>query len=161
MFVRIQDDLKRFLILYFAISSCTSIHLCMFLSLLCETLCDTVQMHSLFFFLLRKELAFYYCCYCCFQFSGILTNPVEYSIWLLFLFNLNIDDTKPENCSIGMRDYLRLNNNIIFCFITREFYSKSQSCAGTWSSKNKLPWWLGHAVWYVSIFFYAVSFPTV
>lgn len=82
------------------------------------------------FFLLRKELAFYSYCYCCFQLSSVLANPVEYSIWLLFLFILNTDDTKPENCSIGMRDYLQLNNNIIFVSLPGNFIANLKVALG-------------------------------
>ncbi|KAF4794696.1 hypothetical protein TURU_099880 [Turdus rufiventris] len=41
-----------------------------------------------------------------------------------------IDDTKPENCSIGMRDYLRLNNNIIFVSLPGNFIANLKVALG-------------------------------
>lgn len=126
MFVRIQDDFKRFfMILYFAVCACTSTCVCFYPS--CVRHFVALFRCTAFLFLLRKELAFY--SYCCFQLSGVSANPVEYSIWLLFLFILNTDDTTPENCSIGLRDYLQLNN-IIFVSLPGNFIANLKAALG-------------------------------
>lgn len=139
------------MILYFAVCACKSIHLCMFLSLLSETLCGTAEMCS-FSFPAHKGTCFLQLLLLLLSVVGCFSKSCGVFHLISFPLHFEYRWYKTRKCSIGMRDYLQLNNNH-FCFITREFYSKSQSSAGTWSSKNKLPWWLGHAVWYVSIFF--------
>lgn len=114
------------MILYFAVCACTYTCVCFYT---CCVRHFVAQFRCpAFLFLLRKELACY--CYCYFQLSGILANSMEYSIWLLFLFILNTDHTKPENCSIGMKHYLQLNNNIIFISLPGNFIANLKVALG-------------------------------
>lgn len=124
--MRLQDYSKRFFCGLILGNMCMYIHLCMFLSLLWDTSwhCWDVQ---LFFSCSERNLLFTItAAFIC----QVLANPVEYSIWLLFLFILNTGATKPENCSIGMRDYLQLNNNIIFVSLPGNFIANLKVALG-------------------------------